>query len=152
MAKNEGKKFEEDWKNSVPDNVFIERINDTFYSGVVNIADFIMYAFPNLFLLELKSVKGRSIPFSRLNGKQLKMLEVASKKKGVRAGFLFNFREVEQTYYINVHDVIDYIRTADRKSFPLDWCKEKGLLVKQTKKISRYKYHVSELLGVLSGE
>lgn len=152
MAKNEGKKFEEDWKNSVPDNVFIERINDTFYSGVVNIADFIIYAFPNLFLMELKSDKGKSIPFSRLNNRQLKKLETESKKRGVKAGFVFNFREVEQTYYIDVHDVIDYINRAERKSFPLEWCKQKGLLIKQTKKISRYRYNITELLGVLKDE
>lgn len=66
--KNMGKVFEKEFKDSVPDNVYLERYKDDtsgFY-GVSNPADFRLYVFPMLILLELKTHKGKSLPLSKM--------------------------------------------------------------------------------------
>lgn len=144
MAKNEGKKFEKDIEKSVPDYMVCHRVRDSFYKGAISIADYIIYNYPNIVFLELKSYKGKSIPFNALNDKQLKKLDEERKKLGVKAGVIFNFRDEAETYYLEVHKVIDYIIKADRKSFPIDWCRENGIRIKQKLKRTRYSYKVGE--------
>jgi recombination protein U len=142
--KGAGKKFEEDVAKSVPDYMVCHRVRDSFYKGAISIADYIIYNYPNMVFLELKSYKGKSVPFNALNDKQLKKLEVESKKLGVKAGVIFNFRDVGETYYLDVLEVIDYIIEADRKSFPIKWCRENGIKIKQKLKRTRYSYMVGE--------
>ena len=80
--KNMGKVFEKEFKDSVPDNVYLERYKDDtsgFY-GVSNPADFRLYVFPMLILLELKTHKGKSLPLAKIRENQLKgMLKAVSR-------------------------------------------------------------------------
>ena len=66
--KNMGKVFEKEFKESVPADCFLERYKDDtsgFY-GVSNPADFRLFRFPTLILIELKSHKGKSFPLSKI--------------------------------------------------------------------------------------
>lgn len=66
--KNMGKVFEKEFKESVPADCFLERYKDDtsgFY-GVSNPADFRLYKFPVLILLELKTHKGKSLPLVKI--------------------------------------------------------------------------------------
>ena len=86
--KNTGKKFEEDIKKSIDDTAFLYRLKDSGGSWQggnkgrftpSNICDFILFKGSKLYLLELKSHKGKSIPYTAI--KQLdKLLEVANRK------------------------------------------------------------------------
>ena len=75
MAKNEGKQFEEDFKKSIPKGYWFYRFKDgtAGFSGeknsnvrfqAHNIADCEVMGNKYLFILELKSHKGSSIPFN----------------------------------------------------------------------------------------
>ena len=85
-----------------------------------NICDSVLYDSneKRLLLLELKSHKGKSIPFSCIRDNQLKELLKADVFKGIYPGIVFNFRDVEETYYLPISKVSEYILTDERKSFP----------------------------------
>lgn len=156
---DEGKRFEQDIKASIPPEFFIERYKDDtagFY-GVSNPADFRLYKYPLTFLWELKTHKGKSIPLAKIRNSQLKGMRKASPYTGVYCGFLLNYRELEETYYITFEDLVrefyilndegDYEPKPDgRKSIPVEWCREYGERIQQIKKRVRYSYDLRSWL------
>ena len=151
---NEGKKFEQDFIKSVPENWFKYRLNDSASSWQggekarftpSNICDFIVYN-ERLWLLELKSHKGSSIPLGCIRTKQVKGL-LEAYLKGTEAGYIFNFRDKEETYYVNASLVNHFIERETRKSIPLSWIKEVGTLIPQVKKKVRYGYILEFMEG-----
>ncbi len=153
---NEGKRFEEDFRRSTPPGVFVHRVKDAGSSGqhlfgVRNICDYILYRQPWLYLFELKSHKGKSIPFGKLTEDQIGGLcEVATRKAGVVAGFIFNFRELAETYFVPAWRVSEFIYGGKRKSFPVEWCREVGKRVEQRLVRTRHRYDVDKLLRELA--
>lgn len=149
MAKGVGKIFEEEVKASIPTDFYVERYKDDTagFSGVSNPADYRLYKYPYTFLLELKTHKGKSIPLDKIRDSQIKGMYKAIQYKGIYAGFLINFRELEETYYITVQDLVGFINLKLRKSIPVEWCRENGIRIEQTKKRTRYTYNLSKWLG-----
>ena len=160
MAKNEGKKFEEDFKNSVPATAYIYKLKDaggwsnatnTRFT-VNNICDYIMYSKPTMYLLELKSFKGKSLPYSNIKKNQTKGLLDASKYAGIRAGIVANFRGLNETYYIDIRELAKFKKSSNRKSYPLDLFQKKGQLIEQEKKVTRYKYDIEKFIKGVKNE
>lgn len=154
MAKNQGKKFEEDFKNSVPADVYIYKLKDAGgWSNATNtrftinnICDYIMYSMPTLYLLELKSFKGKSLPYSNIKNNQIKGLIDAAQTKGIKAGIVANFRELEKTYYIDIKELQEFYKESDRKSYPLELFEDRGQLIEQQKIVTRYKYNIEKFI------
>lgn len=159
MANNEGKKFEQDIKTSFPKDFYVERYKDDTagFKGVANPADFRAFKSPYLFLVELKSHKGVSIPLDRIRSAQLQGMAKAVVNEGIFGGFLFNYRELEETYYVPVLEVANtyYIVNDEgkfevnpdgRKSIPVEWCREVGKKISQKKKKVRYTYDLEKWL------
>ena len=154
MAKNQGKKFEEDFKNSVPADVYIYKLKDAGgWSNATNtrftinnICDYIMYSMPTLYLLELKSFKGKSLPYSNIKNNQIKGLIDAAQTKGIKAGIVANFRELEKTYYIDIKELQEFYKESDRKSYPLELFEDRGQLIEQKKIVTRYKYNIEKFI------
>lgn len=146
MAKDIGKIFEQEVRASFPPDCFVERYKDDtagFY-GVCNPADFRIYKYPLTFLIECKSHKGKSLPFDKIRKGQIEKLVEAERYSGVFGGFLINFRDLEETYFLPVLAVDRYIKTADRKSIPVAWCKDYGIRIEQHKKRVRYTYDLEK--------
>lgn len=154
MAKNQGKKFEEDFKNSVPADVYIYKLKDAGgWSNATNtrftinnICDYIMYSMPTLYLLELKSFKGKSLPYSNIKNNQIEGLIDAAQTKGIKAGIVANFRELEKTYYIDIKELQEFYKESDRKSYPLELFEDRGQLIEQKKIVTRYKYNIEKFI------
>ncbi len=147
-GKDTGKLFELEIKASFPEGFYVERYKDDtagFY-GVSNPADYRLYKYPYTFLVELKTHKGKSLPLSRVRENQIKGMYQASLHKGIYAGFIINFRDLEETYYISVQDIVTFINSQERKSIPVEWCREYGVRIEQTKKRVRYTYNLREWL------
>ena len=104
------------------------------------------YRSPYLFLVELKTHKGKSIPIAKIRPNQIQGMEKATHYEGVYGGFLINFRELEETYYITVQDVIQFTQTEERKSIPVEWCRDHGVKIEQKKKRVRYSYDLESWL------
>ena len=152
--KNIGKVFEKEFKDSVPPECYLERYKDDtsgFY-GVSNPADFRLYCYPVLILLELKSHKGKSLPLEKIRDSQLKGMLRAINHYGVYGGFMVNFRDLEETYFLSVGDVEKFIQAGERKSIPVEYFREKGIRIPQKKKRVLYTYDLKDWLGVYVDE
>ena len=99
-----------------------------------------------MYLLELKSHKGKSIPYTAI--KQLdKLLEVANRKlENLKALLLLNFADLEETYVIEVESVASIKESKSRKSLSIEDVREYGYKVDQVKKKVRYRYKLLECL------
>lgn len=152
--KNEGKRFEEDFRNSVPANVFCYRIKDSsnFQQTTKNMCDFIIFKSPYLWLLELKSTKANQFSTDEKIIKQHQidsLYEAQIKHTFIKSGFILNYRGRElktktvppETYFIP----IEYMREAyyKEKSIHKDLAKKIGLEIPYRKKITRYEYDIS---------
>ena len=152
--KNEGKKFEEDFRNSIKDNIFCYRIKDSsnFQQTTRNMCDFIIFKSPYLLLLELKSTKQNQFSTDEKIIKQHQvdsLYEAQIKHTFVKSGFILNYRGRElktktvppETYFIP----IEYMREAyyKEKSIHKDLAKKIGIEIPYRKKITRYEYDIS---------
>lgn len=152
--KNEGKKFEEDFKKSVPKEYWIYRFRDGTgnFNGTKNenvrfqasnICDFEVVTDKYVFLLELKSYTGARISFDGIRDNQIKQMSGIDHQK-IKPYFIFNFREKEKTYAVRAKDVRIFMESTDRKSIPIQWCEDFGIEIIGTKKKVRYSYYLKE--------
>jgi len=147
MANKDGKKFEDDFKKSVPDSWTCLRLKDaggwsnaenTRFT-VKNVCDFILFDTHCLFLLELKSHLGVSIPAA--NFRQLDGLLKYQGKQNCSQYFVLNYRKYNETYIMELQDIQDCLR--GRKSVPVSLCRERGVKLPQTIKRTRYRYDLT---------
>lgn len=167
MAQNPGKRFEEDFKQSIPDRCDVTRLYDAGgWSGgspgghidnkirftPKNPCDLIVFArgpqmhrYGILYKLELKSLKGKSLPLGNIKTSDEKRLKfvgklVASEDKGVQAGFVVNFRDTNETFFVLASKVMVFLDAMERASIPIAWFRENGRLIEQELKRVRYSY------------
>ncbi|MDD4111342.1 MAG: hypothetical protein PHS54_07405, partial [Clostridia bacterium] len=138
---NNGKIFEQEIKASVPTDMFYYRFKDGTASWgksdntrfqAHNICDCMLFDGQMLYLLELKSHKGKSIPKSCIRPTQMIELLQADCFDNVDAGFLFNFRDVGRTFYMSVSDVAFVLSQA--KSVSIKACEDYGVEIVGVKK------------------
>ena len=164
--KNKGKQFEKDFQDSCKSQLTLIRLKDPSSSFNLkctgcpkqvtrfsprNICDFIGYSYPNIFLLELKSSQGTSVPFKDIvkskTDKRLRDMAYYSEKKGIRSYIIFNWRRLgDVTYAVSAVKVKMYIKKAERASIPLNWTIGSGIKIPATKKITRYSYDLTSLI------
>lgn len=158
MTRNLGKMFEEDFKKSVPNWCWCNRYkdgtanfrgdkNENVRFQANNICDFEVMADNKLFLLELKSYQGVSIPLSGIRKNQLEGMIKAGSYKNIKPYFILNFRNVQRVYAIKVQTLYNFILTAERKSIPLKWAMENGIEIPGEQKRTRFKYNLEILFG-----
>lgn len=145
---NPGKVFEQEFFNSFPDNIFIQRVKDDMlgYKNARNYCDFITFCPTILYLFELKSTKQKSLPFGNVSQFQVDTLYHYSKYKGIKAGFIINFRSHNyQTFFLPADRVYSYYYNGDRKSFSLEWVQENGIVLPASLIRTRYRFDLSPL-------
>lgn len=100
-----------------------------------------------LYLLELKSTKSSSIPYSMIRDNQVKELTESSKHMLV-AGFLFNYREKDNTtYFMMIDDFNDMTSEINKKSFNMSDLEKYGAIkINSTKKRTRYTYDIENFI------
>ena len=155
MAKNPGKKFEEDFIKSIPDRCDVTRLKDAGgWSNATNMrftsknpCDFIVWnnrQSPSMYKIELKSTLGKSLPFGNIKEHQLEEL-YKSYTKGVDSLFIVNFRDTNETFHVGVCTLRMFINSTDRKSIPLAWFREEADLIPQTLIRVRWRYDLEWL-------
>jgi len=163
---NNGKRFEYNFKKSIPQEIFCLRLKDgtagwgegenTRFQHY-NPCDFLLHHKGFLFLLELKSHKGKSIPFNCIRETQLRELNKVSENFRTELAFIcFHFSDLEETYLVNIADVYIYIqqnlKSNERKSFPIAWISEVGYYVPAKKKKVNYTYDVLNAINNIVNE
>lgn len=167
MAKNIGKRFEEKWKNSIPENIFYYRPNDAAQSFDRNLknstlrfsakspCDCFLFTGNVFYTLELKSVGTSSISFEKtkeehgvIHKHQIDNLLKFSAYKNVVSGFLFDFRLSGKTYFCMIEEFKYMIDHLNKKSFNekdlYEWCNP--IIIQKKKLRTNYRYDVEEFL------
>lgn len=164
ISKNIGKIFEQNWKNSVPDNVLYYRPPDSAQSFGTNQnlrfsskspCDCFMFTGDFLYALELKSVGTKSMSFEReksdkgiIHKHQIDNLQKFSTYKNVVSGFIFDFRMSDKTYFYTIGNFISMISNLDKKSFNendlFKWCTP--LEIKKRKLKINYRYDIEDFI------
>lgn len=158
IVQNEGKKFENDIKSSIPNTCWIYRLRDnasSFAGGEntrftsSNICDYILLddKTRTLVLIECKSTKNTSVTITMLRDSQIKGLQEASKHNLV-AGLLINFRNKNNdTFFLLIDEYLDMMESINKKSFNIKDLENIGAIrVENTKKRTRYSYNIQKLL------
>lgn len=163
MSKNEGKKFEEDFKNSIPSDIWFRRLKDqpgmffkkdenSYIENEDNLIrftqksdyDFEIFNGIYLYCLELKSINLRNLPYTKIKPHQIEVLEKNQKFKNMICGFIINFRKYEKTYFLNIDDFLNYKKNNSARSISIDSVVlYNGILINQTKIRIRYRYDLS---------
>lgn len=161
MATNPGKKFENDFKNSVDTNeIFLHRFKDGT-TGTVNgqmirfknknLCDFLLFKDGLLVLIELKSFLGKSMPFTNIKDTVdeqqtfIYNLRQETKRKNVKAYIILNFRELDETYAIDINNFDEFYKFTLKKSISIEEVRQLGKRLFQQKKRTSYRYKVDEL-------
>ena len=158
MASNSGKVFENEFQKSLSNKLWCYRFRDgtSSWSGgtntrfqSTNICDFEVYNpyTRQLFYLELKTVKGVSIPFNNIKDNQIEGL-LDSRKYGIISGLLINMNS--RVYWLDIIDFVTFKNTTERKSLPLEYLKEKGLFIPSHKLQKYYRYDLDKLFEMRS--
>lgn len=151
---NAGKQFEQDFRKSIPERVFFYRFRDGTAAWKVqentrfqqsNMCDCMIFN-GILYLLELKTHKGKSIPFSAIRENQITELSKASTYPKIIAGFVVNFRDAEKTYFATAPKIEYFMSHEERKSIPLIWFEENGTLIQQKRLRVHYRYDIDKFL------
>jgi len=159
---NEGKIFEIDFLKSAEKFCAKIRLNDpasSFGNGgnglrfsAQNICDAILYQHPKMYLIELKSHLGKSIPNSAIirNKKDKRiwqMVDMHSTHYGISSLFVFNWRDLDNiTVAVRASWVLCYIERGIRKSIPASETIKNGIIVPHSLKKTRYQYDVQSIL------
>ena len=145
---NAGKQFEKDFKASVLDDQFYLRLKDAggwsksadLRFTPSQLCDCLLFTRGTLYLLELKSHTGKSIPASCL--KQTDALATLD-YVGTFPAFVCNFRDYSETYIIGAYYVQQELTV--RKSLSLGTCRELGTMIPQRKLRVHWRYDLSVL-------
>ncbi len=156
---NAGKSFEADFKKSVPESIYFLRLKDAAgWSSAENTrftpsneADCVLYDGSNMFLLELKSHAGKSLPLSCIREKQIDSL-IKAKEKGVVAGLIVNMRDCEETYFMDIEDFKNFVETSERKSIPISEMRDRGQPIQAVKIKVHYRYGIDDFCHAIRSE
>lgn len=156
--KNSGKKFEEQFKKSVPEDIFYYRFRDgTSAWGkqdqtrfqAKNICDCLLFDGDYLYLLELKAHKGKSLPLSAIKKNQIDGLYEADRYKNLIAGLVVSFTDTEETYFMPIQLAYKWYYNGVRKSIPISEFREKCLQINSYKKRTMLYYLIDEFIDNL---
>lgn len=154
---NSGKRFEANFKASVPPNVFCYRLRDgtgawdegkktRFQSK--NMCDYILFDGHELVLAELKSHKGKSLPLTAIRGNQVEQLKAATKFENVIPLLIVYFEDTQECFYLGATALAEFIEKGERKSIPIEYFVSRGVKIPTRKK----KVNTTHDLRVLFGE
>ena len=169
LANKDGKLFENDWKKSIPKDMYYQRIKDNptlFGNKEENNSnlrftpkqpfDAFLFHSPCLYCFELKSTKGTSISFKgtspMIKEHQIKELSNASTYNNCIAGFIFNFREPQNiVYFQNIKDFNNFLNETTKSSInQKDIINYGGLIVEGEIKKVRWKYNINKMVDDLN--
>ena len=101
---NYGKQFEKKFASDVikVPGVSVDRILDVTYGykSISNVSDFIVYKYPEIFYMEIKSIHGNTFPLTNLT--QYEKLLRKKGIKGVNAGVTIWFIDHQRVVYVPI--------------------------------------------------
>lgn len=165
MSKSVGKVFEDNWKKSLPNDIFYYRPpdqaqsfgkNDKLRFSAKSPCDCFVFDGDFLYALELKTVGTKSMSFEIakedkgvIHKHQIDSLTSFSTYKNIVSGFILDFRISEKTYFCSILDFNNMVTHLNKKSFNekdlFQYCNP--LEIKKKKLKVNWKYDVVDLIG-----
>lgn len=150
-----GKRLEDNFKKSIPDNIFYYRFKDgtSAWDGgnarfqAKNICDYLLFK-KQLYLIELKSHKGKSIPFSCIRDNQEKEL-LDARTYNIECGLIIELSDIGRVFYLDIIDYHWFKQKTSKKSIPLSLLEEKGIEIEIIKKKVNIRLNINKLLEEL---
>lgn len=166
IVKNIGKVFEQNFKNSIPNDVLIYRPPDAAQSFDMSSklrfsqhspCDFMAFSGKRntFWTLELKSFEG-SCSFERskedkgiIHHYQVESLKKFSAYENVCSGFILDFRKSGNTYFLNINEWGKLIDSITKKSFNEDDLLKyvNPILIEKKKLKVNYRYDIDKFLN-----
>ena len=165
ITKNIGKVFEQNFKNSIPNDVLVYRPPDAAQSFDMSSklrfskhspCDFILFSGRRntFWALELKTFGG-SCSFERtkedkgiIHYYQVESLRKFSTYENVCSGFILDFRKSENTYFLKIDEWDNLINSITKKSFNEDDLLKYAnpVLIEKKKLKVNYRYDIDKFL------
>lgn len=98
-----------------------------------NICDWILFKSPVLFLIELKSHTGSSLPFSCIRQNQIDGLLESSKYQNVVSGVICFFADKSRCFFLDIVKFKELQDSNTRKSIPIKYFEEFGIEIEVKK-------------------
>ena len=156
---NSGKIFEQNFKASIPPDVFYYRLRDspaTFGNGeqtrfsTSNMCDCILFGNRTLYLCELKSHQGKSIPFNCIRENQIEQLTAAAKFPFIIPALVIFFPDCEKCFAVHINDWNNLVDASKKKSANIAEIEQAGFEIGVTKLKVNYKYDIQTMMKDLS--
>jgi penicillin-binding protein-related factor A (putative recombinase) len=171
LAKSSGKLFEEEIQVSAKEQrIWFFRVRDvnlpvemrTKIKVPENPYDALIYRDGYLLPSEMKSTKGKSLPFKNIKEHQIdSLIDANTYDKKIIPGFLINFRDQGKSYFLHIDDLIKYQYFANKgekecegrkvngSSISMDYCE--GIATKLTgiQKRVKYRWYINKMIDSL---
>ena len=153
---NSGKRFEQNFKNSVPSNAFYYRFRDgtagrdkgeNVRFQASNMCDCMIFRNGKLILAELKSHKGKSIPLSAFRENQIRQLKESDKFINVCPYIIVHFQDIEECYALDICHYEHFVESQERKSIPISFFRENGIRIDGQKKKVNTLYYLDSFIS-----
>ena len=171
VKKNTGKLFEEEVQTSCSEQkIWYFRVRDvnlppdlrTRVRVPENPYDSLIYKDGYLFPTEMKSTKGKSLPFKNIKEHQIESLIASNTYDDkIIPGFLINFSDEERSFFLHIDDFIKYRECAEQgekecegrkvngSSISLDYCEGVATEITGVKKKVKHRWYINKLIGNL---
>ena len=156
-----GQKFEDNFRKSIdrenPELFYYrfrdgtaswDRNNQNVRFQLHNVSDNFIFYRNKLFICELKSHKGKSLPFSCIRDTQYSEMFEASKKQNVYSLVFVFFSDIEECYVASIGSIIAFRCNSDRRSIPLSFFQEKGIKIDCQKLKTNYRFNIQKFLDL----
>ena len=147
LAKNFEHNIAEQLKNI---GVFVYRLSDLVNKfGVSNPCDYFAYKHPNMYLLEMKTTAGSSLPLKNISDFQYNSMLESSKIKGMKPYFIIWYYDRDVTIAVPI-EVIKDIKETNKKSIRYDYNDKRIIKISGEKKKIYFEYDWSEFFGTMA--
>jgi penicillin-binding protein-related factor A (putative recombinase) len=168
--KSTGKLFEEEVQTSCKEQkIWFFRVRDVNpmaikpgFKTAENPYDALIYKDGYLFPSELKSTKGKSLPFKNIKDHQIESLVSSNTYDDkIIPGFIINFSDLGRSFFLHINDFIEYLEHAKNKqklckglsvndkSLTLDYCEGIGIEIRGQKKKIKMRWFINKLCNEL---
>jgi penicillin-binding protein-related factor A (putative recombinase) len=155
---NAGKRFEADFRMSVPEGIYCKKLADAAIGFDVagstqrfsppSPFDFLLCRKGRMYALELKTTKESSFSYygesANIKERQVEEL-LKAEMAGAVAGFVLNFRTAEMTFLIPASVLKLFMETSGKKSINGMEVKKLGVMIPGKKLRVNYRYDLSAL-------
>lgn len=156
MKMNQGKRFENNFKASIPSSCWYYRLRDSaasYYGGNENlrfsgknIADCIVFNGNKLYICELKAHAGKSIPLTCIRQNQAEMMLEASNYDNLECYLIVFFYEVNKCFALKIEHFYSFTMLSDRKSIPISYFEEQAIEIPVKCLQTNHRFALSDFL------